>query len=197
MQKISNSAMANINRNNLGAIGEHQVLSRLLLLGYQAAITNMSVDNMENIDIFCRDSQNRYAAIQVKTTLANDINVGITHRKFFDNNGNVDLSAGLEYLESKIVGPWVMVQVSGTDSDPLFKFFIMSRKQVIEMIYDSERWYLTDFNRKKPLSGNGGIYLPIPWLYGNGVVANSNHKEWINPFMGHSFENQWQNLWLD
>lgn len=74
MQKFSNSAMANINRNNLGAIGEHQVLSRLLLLGYQAAITNMSVDNMENIDIFCRDSQNRYAAIQVKTTLANDIN---------------------------------------------------------------------------------------------------------------------------
>ncbi len=38
--------MANIKRNNLGAIGEHQVLSRLLLLGYLAAITNMSVDNI-------------------------------------------------------------------------------------------------------------------------------------------------------
>ena len=189
--------MANINKNNLGAIGEHQVLSRLLLLGYQAAITNMSVDNMENIDIFCRDSQNRYAAIQVKTTLANEINVGIAHRKFFDDNGNIDLIAGLKYLESKIVGPWVMVQVSGAETDPLFKFFIMSRKQVIEMIYDSERWYLTDFNRKNPLNGNGGIYLPIPWLYGNGVTANNNHKEWINPFNGHSFENQWQNLWLD
>lgn len=189
--------MANINRNNLGAVGEHQVLSRLLLLGYQAAITNMSVDNMENIDIFCRDSQNRYAAIQVKTTQANDINVGITHRKFFDDNGNVDLAAGLKYLESKIVGPWVMVQVSGTDTDPLFKFFIMSRKQVIEMIYDSERWYLTDFHRNNPLSGNGGIYLSIPWLYGASVLSNKKHKEWINPFCGHSFENQWQNLWLD
>lgn len=47
--------------------------------------------------------------------------------------------------------------------------------------------YLTDFNRKKPLSGNGGIYLSIPWLYGYGVPVNNNHKEWINPFMGHSF----------
>lgn len=189
--------MAYINKNNLGAIGEHQVLSRLLLLGYQAAITNMSVDNMENIDVFCRNSENCYASIQVKTTAANDINVGISHRKFFDDNGNIDLSAGLKYLESKIVGPWVMVQVSGTPTNPDFKFFVLSRKQVIEIIYDSEKWYLTDFNRKKPLSGNGGIYIPIPWLYGNGVPANANHKEWINPFSGHSFENQWQNLWAD
>ena len=90
-----------------------------------------------------------------------------------------------------------MVQVSGSNTDPLFKFFIMSRKQVIEMIYDSERWYLTDFIRKKPLSGNGGIYLSIPWLYGFGVSANNNHNEWINLYMGHSFENQWQNLWVD
>lgn len=91
-----------------------------------------------------------------------------------------------------------MVQVSGTDTDPSFKFFIMSRKQVIEMIYDSERWYLTDFfNRKNQLSGNGVIYLPVTWLYGHGVSANNNHKEWANPSMGYSFENQWQNLWID
>jgi hypothetical protein len=189
--------MANINKRNLGAVGEFQVLSRLLLLGYQAAITNMTVYNMENIDIFCRNSKNCFAAIQVKTTKTNSINVGITHSKFLDNNGNTDLAAGLSYLESKIVGPWVMVQVRGSEDNPIFKFFIMSRKQVINMICDSERWYLSDFNRKKPLNGSGGIYLSIPWLYGNGVQANSNHKEWMNPFAGNSFENQWQNLWID
>lgn len=189
--------MANINRNNLGAIGEHQVLSRLLLLGYQAAITNMSVNNMENIDILCRDSNNHYAAIQVKTTMANDFNVGICHKRFFDEQGKIDLATGLKYLESKIVGPWVMVQINGTDMNPIFKFFVMSRKQVIKMIYESEKWYLTDFNRKKPVSGNGGIYLSVYWLNGHGVPANNTHKEWINPFTGHNFENQWKNLWID
>lgn len=43
--------MANLPTYVLGAIGEHQVLSRLLLLGYNAAITNLSVENTESTDI--------------------------------------------------------------------------------------------------------------------------------------------------
>lgn len=44
--------MIDINNNALGAVGEHQTLSRLLLLGYQAAITNLSVKNDESADIY-------------------------------------------------------------------------------------------------------------------------------------------------
>ena len=190
--------MANISKNNLGAIGDYQVLSRLLLLGYQAANINMAVNNMKNVDLFCQDSTGRYTAIQVKTTRAKDFNVGITHDKFYDSNGNIDLAAGLKYLETKITCPWVMVNVDGPELNPSYRFFILSRQQVIKMIYESEKWYLTDyFKRSKKLSGNGGIYLSQWWLLGHGVPANHNHKEWVNPFSGNSFEEQWQNLWIN
>ena len=56
--------MIDINNNALGAVGEHQTLSRLLLLGYQAAITNLSVKNDESADILCRDTKGKFVAIQ-------------------------------------------------------------------------------------------------------------------------------------
>ena len=190
--------MANIRKNALGAVGEHQTLSRLLLLGYQAAITNMSVKNTANTDILCRDSKGDFAAIQVKTTSADSFNTGITHKEFYDDNGNIDLIKGKKYLEEKIVGPWVMVQVVGSDSCPSFKFFVFSRKQIIEMIYSNEEWYLTGFpNRTHPPKGTGTIYIYIDWLYGNDIAANKNHIAWSSPLKTVPFENSWNHLWID
>lgn len=68
--------MSKIENNALGAVGEHQTLSRLLLMGYQAAITNLSIENATNTDILCRDDKGRFAAIQVKTTCKNSFLTG-------------------------------------------------------------------------------------------------------------------------
>lgn len=191
--------MANLHTYVLGAIGEHQVLSQLLLLGYNAAITNLSVENTESTDILCRDSKGRFCAIQVKTTAEDNWKTGISHKEFYDDNGQIDLVKGRQFLEKKIVGPWVFVQVGGSSVFPTFDFFVLSRSEVIEMIYSNEEWYLTGYNRKKPLKGSGPICIYKPWLCGLGVPANSNHIEWVNPFASpdYKFDNAWHNLWID
>ena len=48
--------MKNISNQNKGAIGEYIVLSRLLLLGHDAAIANFTVNNVNGYDIFCRNN---------------------------------------------------------------------------------------------------------------------------------------------
>lgn len=123
--------MIDINNNALGAVGEHQTLSRLLLLGYQAAITNLSVKNDESADILCRDTKGKFVAIQVKATKGDSITVGFSHKEFYDANGNLDMAKGKAFLEAKIVGPWVLVQVTGSADFPTFKFFILSPSQIL------------------------------------------------------------------
>lgn len=189
--------MIDIQDNALGAVGEHQTLSRLLLLGYQAAITNLSVKNNEATDILCRDAQGGFVAIQVKTTKGNSITAGFTHKDFYDDNGNLDFIKGKAFLQKKIVGPWVLVQIGGSTVFPTFKFFILSPSQIQELIFDSEKWYLTGFSRANLPKGSGKICIPIPWLYGYGIPANSNHIEWNNPFSCVKFEDAWHNLWID
>ncbi len=183
----------------LGAIGEHQTLSRLLLLGYNAAITNLSVENTESTDILCYDNKGRFCAIQVKTTSQDNWKTGISHKEFYDDKGKIDLAKGRKFLEHKVVGPWVFVQVGGSSVFPTFKFFVLSRSEVIDMICSNEEWYLTGYNRKKALKGTGPICLYAPWFYGNGIPANSNHIEWVNPFSSpnYKFEDVWDNLWID
>lgn len=191
--------MADIEKSALGAVGEHLTLSRLLLLGYDAAITNLSVANNKATDILCRDTKGRFSAIQVKTTSADSFNTGISHKEFYDVNGQIDLAKGKNYLEKNIVGPWVFVKVGGSSVFPTFKFYILSRKQVINMIFSNEEWYLTGFNRKNPVKGSGSIYLYAVWFDGVGIDANSNHIEWVNPFrnLQIKFEEAWHNLWID
>ncbi len=183
----------------LGAIGEHQTLSRLLLLRYSAAITNLSVENTESTDILCHDSKGRFCAIQVKTTTKDNWITGISHKEFFDDNGQIDLVKGRKFLENKIVGPWVFVHVGGSSVFPEFNFFVLSRSEVIELIFSNEKWYLTGYNRKKPLKGYGPICLYADWFRGKGVQANRNHIEWVNPFNStdYKFEEAWHNLWID
>lgn len=141
--------MSKIENNALGAVGEHQALSRLLLFGYQAAITNLSIENAANTDILCRNADGRFAAIQVKTTRKDSFLIGISHSKFYDQDGNVDMAKGRKFLETKIVGPWVMVHVGGSEECPTFKFFVLSRTQIIDLIYSNEEWYLTGYNLSK------------------------------------------------
>lgn len=189
--------MTKIENNALGAVGEHQTLSRLLLLGYQAAITNLSVENAANTDILCRDDKGRFAAIQVKTTAKDSFFTGIHHREFYDASGNIDMAKGRKFLESKIVGPWVMVQKSGPDNLPSFKFFVLSRSQMIELIYSNEEWYLKGFNRTRLPQSSGSINIYAVWLLGKGIPANSNHIEWVNPLANDIFEDAWHHLWID
>ena len=189
--------MSKIENNALGAVGEHQALSRLLLFGYQAPPPNLSIENAANTDILCRNADGRFAAIQVKTTRKDSFLIGISHSKFYDQDGNVDMAKGRKFLETKIVGPWVMVHVGGSEECPTFEFFVLSRAQIIELIYSNEEWYLNGHKRTKPLKGSGMIAISTSWLEGKGIRANNRHIEWVNPLAATKFNEAWDNLWID
>lgn len=72
------------------------------LLGYNAAITNLSVENTESTDILCRDRKGRFCAIQVKTTFEDNWKTGIYHKEFYDDKGQVNLAKGRNFLETKL-----------------------------------------------------------------------------------------------
>ena len=190
--------MFNLNNQNKAAIGEAMVLARLLLLGYYATITNFTVKNSKSFDIFCRDDNSgKMVPVQVKTSTCQSFHVGMTHAPFFDSNGKVNISNGRKAVEEKVICPWIFVDITGTPKDPEFRFFILSRQQVIDIICSSEEWYLTGFpNRKKSLALNGTINIPLSWLEGEGVKANRNHIEWINPLSKIHMEDNWNNIWV-
>lgn len=188
--------MFELNNQNKAAIGESLVLAHLLLLGYDAAITNFTVKNSKSFDIFCREDKGNIVPIQVKTSSCQSFHIGMTHASFLDKNGKVDMINGRKAVEEKVICPWVFVDISGTPKDPKFRFFILSRKQIIDIICSSEEWYLTGFpNRKKILSLKGTVNIPLPWLEGKGVKANKNHIAWINPLQNEATENEWNNIW--
>ena len=187
-----------INNQNKGAVGELIVAARLMILGHDAAITNFTVKNSKTFDLYCRNSKtNQIVPIQVKTSTDADFHTGITHEPFFDKNGAVDMAAGRTFVESKVTCPWVFVDLSGDAKDPIIKYFILTRKQVIDFICISEEWYLTWHGRKKKLSQKGIILLPLKWFSGMPIIEpqTSIHSALANPFPNEDFENAWDNIW--
>lgn len=75
--------------------------------------------------------------------------------------------------------------------------FFLSRRQVMDLILASEEWYLTGYRRDKPISKNGNILIPLPWLEGAGVKASSKHVEFVNPLASVHLEDEWNNIWKD
>lgn len=190
--------MGKITNQNKGAIGEYIVLSRLLLLGYDAAIANFTVNNVNGYDIFCRNNDTgMIKTIQVKTTTEGVFHVGMSHAPFFNSEDKVDMMQGRRFVERKIDSSWIFVDVLGTDLHPDFRFFILSRKQIIDLILASEEWYLTGYQRNRPLSKNGNILIPCSWLEGKGVTASSKHVEFVNPLASAQLEDEWNNIWKD
>lgn len=119
--------MKKVTNQNKGAIGEYMVLARLLLLGYDAAIANFTINNVKGYDIFCRNNDTgMIRTIQVKTTTEGAFHVGMSHALFFDDRGRVDMMRGRKLVEDKIDSPWIFVNVAGTEFQPQFRFFSLS-----------------------------------------------------------------------
>jgi hypothetical protein len=187
-----------INNQNKGAVGEHLVAARLLILGHDASITNFTVNNSKSFDLFCRhEKSGNIVPIQVKTTSSANFHTGITHEPFFDDNGNVDMAKGRQFVEQKIICPWVFVDVSGDAEKPNIRYFVLTRQQVIDFICITEEWYLTWSGRKKTLSHKGIILLSLKW-FGDAHVLEPKkalHDALINPFENIDFEDAWDNIW--
>jgi len=182
-----------------GAIGEMHVSIRLLLLGHDVANTNFTVKNTAYYDLLCRkDGEGQAFPLQVKTSFSNSFRVGMTHGDFMDAGGAFDEVKGRKHAEEKVQCSWAFVECNGTPSAPEFRVFILTRKQVIDLIVASEYWYLTDCGKYSPhVKPSGDVGLISIWLEGKSGKATKQHTTiFPNPLNGVSQHEKWDNIWI-
>lgn len=179
----------------LGAVGEHNVVSILMQKGWDAFNANCSIKNYKSIDIVCLDSDRsesiespwkpKTVLIQVKTCRQNNIPIGFNIKQCLDR----------VYLEQNVKGPYVFVFVKEEGDKYSFRYFILSRKQFIELAYSAHKHYDEGYKREKELNKEALAGLKLKWLEGEGEKATGNHIAYHNPLNGVSCENCWNNIW--
>lgn len=182
-------------KTRLGAVGEHNVVSILMQKGWDAFNANCSIKNYKSIDIVCLDSDRsesiespwkpKTVLIQVKTSRQNNIPIGFNIKQCLDR----------VYLEQNVKGPYVFVFVKEKCDKYSFRYFILSRKQFIELAYSAHKHYDEGYKREKELNKEALAGLKLKWLEGEGEKATGNHIAYNNPLNGVSCENCWNNIW--
>ena len=179
----------NTSKANLGTIGEFMAAANIMAHGHDAILANMTINNIASYDLICRNYKNGQVALaQVKTSFENDFPIGLKL-----SNGSDD-----ETLNKKIIGPWIFVQVDNKQEETKFSFYILSRKEMIELTKLSNDWYVNHWNREKPVNGNNPVGLRLSWINGEDVTEKpGKHEVFNNPLKFHESENNWDKLWED
>lgn len=172
----------------LGTIGEHMVMGQLLLQGYDCFNANFSIQkNTEYYDLVCINAKGETALVQVKTT---------------EKNGGWPISISIKqaqqkaYIESRVKGPWVFVKKDGEGINSVFHYYILSREQVIDMIYEGHDWYINKLQHRVKLNLDAICTVQEEWLRGQDCVPKRlNGPTFINPLKGISSEEAWDNIW--
>lgn len=176
-----------ITKAQLGAIGEMRVASMLMQKGWDAFIANMTINNNAKYDLICvNPNTSERVLIQVKTSIRSSFPVGLSLG-----------DAASPVLEEKIVGPWIFVYAQGEGTDMTFKYFILSRSQMIMLTRESNDWYINKWHRDKPVNLNNPCALKLAWLskgYDKSSERNSRYEAFVNPLVTSS-ENQWDSIW--
>ena len=83
------------------------------------------------------------------------------------------------------------------NDDYTFHYYIISRRQFIDLLYESHQWYKYSWNREKDIKDSSPACLSTKWLSGVGEHETDKHEKFINPLQGVSTENSWDNIWKD
>lgn len=180
----------------LGAIGENNVVSMLMQKGWDAFNANCTIKNFKSIDIVCLNSDRsesedcqwkpKTALIQVKTCQQTCFPVGFT----------IEQSIDKDYLERMIKGPYVFVYAYEVNGKYDFKYYILSRTQLIDLLYQSHYYYVHGYQRVKGLNLKSPAGLHIRWFKGESDKATSKHIAFENPIKT-DCEDCWDNIWED
>jgi len=163
-----------LSKAHLGTIGENMVAVKLLQNGLDAIIANQSIKNCQSYDLICIDPETaKTQLVQIKTSVENNIPVGLRLGE-----------CTMENLEKKIVGPWVFVHATGEGENMDFQFYLLTRKETIKLIYESNDWYVNKWHRNgRTINLSSPCAVKISWLEGNGEVKNSKHEAFDNPIL--------------
>ena len=194
MKQVKNNQDA---KARIGAIGENLVVAKLMQQGWDAFNANCTIKNYKSIDIICLNSDLREegelnwkpktALVQVKTSCQKNIPVGFS----------IEQSQDIEYLENNVKGPYVFIHMQEKDKEISFRYFIISRKNFIKLVYELHHWYIHDYKREKSLVMSAPAGLSIKHLMGEDEKENSKHKAFHNPINGVSCEDCWENIWKE
>ena len=163
-----------------GKIGETAVMLELLKKGFNVININNSYPNYKNADLICMNANNgKSVMIQVKTGTTHNILTGFTS----------ELDGTIQKLEESIIGPWVFVYMPD-DKMSNMEFYILTREEVIELIYSSNKWYATEYYRKLKTKYPVGVY--VEWLDGGSSKATKLHPEYKSTLHQTSKDNWWK-----
>lgn len=179
-----------MNNSRIGVIGENMVVVKLMQNGWDAFNVNQVFNNYESVDLVCINPKDgRMQMVQVKTGRGkNPFPTGFHS----DNKGNIQ--------NFEVKGPWVFVAVSGEGVKMNFKFYILSKSEVEELIRTSNNWYMNEYVRDNVVSNHTPVGIKLKWLKGEGEedTLQTNHKKkhaaFVNP-LGHDAEGLWHKIW--
>lgn len=181
----------------IGAIGENEVVSKLMQHGWDAFNANCTLKNYKSIDVVCLNSdvpescdcpwKPKTVLIQVKTSVQKNITVGF----------NIKQSLEQTFLEQHVKGPYVFVLADTSQETWSFRYFIISRLQFIKLLNAAHEWYVNGYHREKGISLESPAGMKVEWLEGKDEKETNNHIAFHNPLNGLSCEDKWENIWKD
>ena len=168
-----------------GKIGETAVMLELLKKGFNVININNSYPNYKNVDLICMNANNgKSVMIQVKTGTTHNILTGFTS----------ELDGSIPNLETSVIGPWVFVYMPD-DKLSNIEFYILTKEEVIKLISSSNKWYVTEWNRK--LTSKPRVGVEVDWLKGKSSEvskenAKKQHPEYKSTLHQSSKDNWWK-----
>ncbi len=173
-----------------GKMGETAVILKLFELGYEAFNLNREIPNFQNADVMCINPEtNKYTMIQVKTSSQEQLNFPTGFNS--DRNGDI---IGSKSLDENIVCPWVFVHIQDEYGEKKYKYYVLTREEVIDLIRDSNKWYWKDggshSNATKDVQPVG---LTIGWITGRNIGKNGG-KQYPRNIKIDEPENAWNKI---
>ena len=175
----------NTEKQRLAAIGENMVVVRLLQAGIDAINANYIHTNYARVDILC-PTDTGFIQVQVKTSDEKNPNfpTGLTIGQAQDRSA----------IEKAVIGPWVFVHTEGKGQQMSFEFFVLSRKETIDLIYESNRWYVEDYYRTTGIKKTSPVGVKLSWIKGEGEGQTARRKAFISPIRPGTTKDAWNKI---
>lgn len=168
-----------------GEIGETLVSMKLINMGWDVVNINTVYRNYKNADLICMNANNgRSVMIQVKAGTTDNILTGFIS----------ELDGSIPNLETSVIGPWVFVYMPD-DKLSNIEFYILTKEELIKLISSSNKWYVTEWNRK--LTSKPRVGVEVDWLKGESSKASKEnakkqHPEYKSTLHQSSKDNWWK-----
>lgn len=180
----------------ISAIGENLVVATLMQQGWDAFNANCTIKNYKSIDIVCLNAdlkesdelwwKPRTSLVQVKTSVQNNIPAGFSIQEALNR----------DYLQQMVKGPYVFVSAKLIDNNYSFRFFVISRKQFIDLLYKAQNYYVNVLHKGNDIELSAPACISISWLEGETDFSSRNKVPFGNP-LNESCEGIWDNIWED